>query len=162
MAKEIFRTAYTGRERNTTETGRPMADLYEHQIDNKGVKLLVKVGETNLYEKIQSHIEETNISNIIARVTQGDTSMLRANGVYADLTALPKNMLEARQAMQMMENVWKSLDNEIKKKYNFSVDEFIAASNTKEWLVDMGYIKEDAKPEIKIEAKTEEKKEVEA
>lgn len=140
--KQAFKTAYTGRERQITEGGRPEANEYGYTIDKFGRKVLVKTGETNLYAKIQESLEETKIENILARVTTGDTSMLRPDGIYADLTELPNNLIEARQAMQNLENVWNGLDNEIKKKYNFDVEEFIGASGTESWLRDMGLLEE--------------------
>lgn len=154
-----FRTAYSGQIRRTTETGRPTQDEYGYEIDKFGRKILVKTGETDLYAKIQECLEETKIENIIARVTTGDTSMLRPDGIYADLTELPNNLIEARQAMQNLENVWNDLDNEIKRKYNFNLDEFIGASGSDGWLRDMGLLKEEPKqdpiPEVK-EAKQDE------
>lgn len=137
-----FRTAYSGQIRKTTCTGSPMMDEYGYEIDKYGRKILVKTGETNLYARIQENLEETKIENIIAKVTTGDTSMLRPDGIYTDLTELPTNLIEARQAMQNLENVWGDLDNEIKRKYNFNVEEFIGAAGSDGWLRDMGLLKE--------------------
>lgn len=156
-----FRTAYSPKERHYTEPGRQMQDEYNYKVDKYGRKILVKTGETNLYEKIQASLEETKIENIIARVTSGDTSMLRPDGVYADLTDMPNNLIEARQAMQNLENLWGTLDNEIKRKYHFDVEEFIGASGTDGWLRDMGLLKEEpaateaVKTEVKEEATNE-------
>ena len=148
----MFKTAYGKRKRHYIEQGRKEANEYGYEINKAGMKELIKTGETNLYEKIQEALEETKIENIIKSVTNGDTSMLRATGQYIDTTELPNNMIEARQAMQKLENTWLTLPTEIKNKYNNSVEEFIGKAGNTEWLVDMGMIK----PKI---TKTETKKE---
>lgn len=146
MAKEktLFKSAYNfgGSERTNTPTGSPIQDEYNYKINAFGQKVLEKTGETNLYEKIQANLEETKIENIMARVTMGDTSMLRPDGIYADLTTMPSNLLEARQAMQELENTWNGLPAEIRKKYNNDLDQYIGASGTEEWLRDMGLLNE--------------------
>lgn len=153
-----FRTAYSERERVHCGSGSMYQDEFGYEIDKFGRKVLKKTGETNLYAKIQASLEETKIENILKRVVAGDDSMLRPDGIYADLTELPSNLIEARQAMQNLENVWNDLDNDIKRKYNFNLDEFIGASGSDSWLRDMGLLN-DTKPETKTEAKTEAKEE---
>lgn len=154
----LFRTAYSGQIRSCTETGSPMQDEYGYEIDKYGRKILVKTGETNLYEKIQESLEETKIENIIARVTTGDTSMLRPDGIYGDLTDIPNNLIEARQQMQKLENVWNELPRDIKEKYNFNVEEFVGAAGSDSWLRDMGLIEKTTPSPIK-ETPTKEVKE---
>lgn len=147
MEKAIkFRTAYSGQVVSNAPTGRPMQDVYEYKIDKYGRKKLEKTGETNLYAKIQESLEETKIENILKRAAIGDMSNFRPDGIYADLTEMPSNLIEARQAMQNLENVWKDLDNEIKRKYHFDVEEFIGASGSDGWLRDMGLL-QDPTPE---------------
>lgn len=149
QSKQIFKTPYTGRERQFTETGSPIANTYEHKIDEFGRKKLVITGQINVYERIQEQLEETKIENIMARAIAGDTSMLRPDGIYADLTEMPNNLIEARQAIQNLENVWNKLSRDIKEKYNYNVEEFIAKSGTETWLKDMGLYKSESKEEIK-------------
>lgn len=157
--KTVFRTAYSEQIRKEAPTGGPMQNEYGYEVDNFGRKVLVKTGETNLYARIQESLEETKIENIIARVTTGDTSMLRPDGIYADLSEIPNNLIEARQQMQKLENVWGDLPREIKEKYNFNVEEFIGAAGSDGWLRDMGLLekKEEAPtptPEIKAKEET--------
>lgn len=160
--KTVFRTAYSEQIRKEAPTGRPMQNEYGYEVDNFGRKILVKTGETNLYARIQESLEETKIENIIARVTTGDTSMLRPDGIYADLSEIPNNLIEARQQMQKLENVWGDLPREIKEKYNFNVEEFIGAAGSDGWLRDMGLLEkkeEDPTPTPEIKEKEETKDE---
>lgn len=128
-----------------------MQDVYEYKIDKFGRKKLEKTGETNLYAKIQESLEETKIENILKRAAIGDMTVFRPDGIYADLTEMPSNLIEARQAMQNLENLWRDLDNEIKRKYHFDVEEFIGASGSDSWLRDMGLLQEKT-PETPAEA----------
>lgn len=158
-----FKKPYDKRERHYIESGRPEADKYQHEINKHGMKVLVKTGTTNVYEKIQEAYEETKIENIIARVTAGDTSMLRANGQWIDTTELPNNLIEARQAIQKLENTWNELSADVKRNYNFSLEEFITKAGTQDWLEDLGYLKKsEPKAEPKAEPKTEAKGESQA
>lgn len=157
-SKPIYKTAYSGREAAQTPTGRRMRDEYGYEIDSFGRKVLVKTGETDFYAKIQECLEDCKIENILARVAAGDNSVFRPDGIYADTTVMPNNMLEAMQQIQSLENTWASLDNEIKRKYNFDVGQFIGQSGSEEWLRDMGLLNEktvEAVTEAVAEAGTE-------
>lgn len=147
------------KEKKVTPNGRPEANEYGYEIDKYGRKILKKTGETNLYAKIQESLEETKIENILKRAAIGDTSVLRPDGIYADLTEVPSNLIEARQAMQNLENIWNGLSNDIKRKYNFDVEEFIGASGSDSWLRDMGLLEEHKE---EITAPIEEKQEAKA
>lgn len=159
VTKLPFKTAYGERERYYTPTGDGIEEIYGYEINKYGQKVLVKQGEYSLYDKIQESLEETKIENILQRVAMGDTSVMRPDGIYADISNFPKNMIEARQTQQKLENLWNGLDNEIKKKYDYDVDKFIGASGTEGWLQDMGLIKKEAEAlaeVIKEEVKTDE------
>lgn len=147
QGKHIFKTAYTGRERSTTECGSEIEEVWGYEIDKFGRKVLVRTGTKNVYEEIQASLEETKIENILKRASMGDNTVFRPDGVYADLTQLPSNLIEARQAMQNLENVWNEVPNDIKAKYHYSVDEFIGASGSDTWLRDMGILS-DTKTEV--------------
>lgn len=148
MATSIkFRTAYTERKRANCPSGSRFKNEYAYERDEFGKKKLIKTGETDLYAKIQEGAEDTKLDNIIAKITQGDTSMVRPDGIYGDLTQAPSSLLEAMQQIQKLENIWGSLDNDIKRKYNFDMEEFIGASDTEEWARDMGLLAPEPKPE---------------
>lgn len=136
-----FLTAYGEvRKDGSIPSGQETEAKYEYKINKHGQKKLEIVGEVNVYEQIQTYAEENKLENIMARCIAGDTSVLRPDGIYGDITNLPTNLIEARQAMQNLENTWNSVPQDIKNKYNNSLDEFIAKSNTEEWQKDMGLI----------------------
>ena len=141
--KERFKTAYGDRETVYVPSGSRYQNIYGYEINKFGQKELVKTGETDLYALIQESLEETKIENILKRVAMGDNTVMRPDGIYADLTEAPSNLIEARQQMQKLENIWNGLPIDTKRKYNMSVEDFIAKSGSESWLIDMGLLKKD-------------------
>lgn len=148
MAK--FKTAYAERPEYYTPNGETEVPVYEHKINKYGEKHLQQTGSKNIYEEIQTYLEESKIENAINRVIAGDVSALRPDGNYIDCTQMPKNLMEAQSMIQDMNNIWTKLPLDLRAKYNHSVEEFIAAAGQKEWLEDMG-IKMDPVETKKVE-----------
>lgn len=140
MNKLVFKKPYENHEKIETPTGKPIKNEYGYEIDSYGRKVLVKTGETNLYKEIQMNLESTQIENILQRTAAGDTSMLRPDGIYADLTEMPSNLIEARASIQKLENTWNGLTQELRNKYNNSIEDFINSAGKEEWLKDMGLL----------------------
>ena len=141
MATKIpFKTAYSEKERVYAPVGSRTRPIYEYVIDNRGRKKLEITGEENIYEQIQEQLEDCKIENILARVALGDMSNFRPDGIYQDISELPNNLIEARQEMQKVENLWKGLSSEIKAKYNWDVNQYMADIGKEAWLIDSGFI----------------------
>lgn len=161
MNKIPFKTAYSEKNRIIAPAGNEIEPIYEYQIDNKGRKYLTQTGETNIYLEIQSHLESTKIENVLARVAVGDYSDFRPDGIYADVSEIPNNLVQAKQEMQKIENLWNTLSNEVKANYNFDVNQFMAEAGTEAWLIDAGLLNLKATEEtttskdIKVETKVE-------
>lgn len=143
MAK--FKTAYNYEQEIYTPSGETIIETYEHRINKYGEKYLEKTGEKNIYEEIQTFLEDSKIENAINRVIAGDISGLRPDGNYIDCTQMPKNLIEAQTMIQDMNNMWLRLPVDLRSKYNHSVEEFIAAAGKKEWLEDIGISTETIK-----------------
>lgn len=122
-------------------SGEENENTYAYEVDKKGLKQLVKTGETNVYEKIQAYAEETKIENIIQRVIAGDETVLRPNNIYADVSQHPKDMLEAMEQIHNLENTYNELSKEIKEKYP-TLESWVENSGTSEWMKLNGYIQE--------------------
>lgn len=161
MSKPIFKTAYGERERQYVPTGDGIEPVYAYEINKYGQKELVQVGETNLYEKIQESLEETKIENILKRVVAGDTTILRPDGIYADISEAPKNLIEARQQIQKLENLWNDLPIDTKREYGMSIENFVNESGSEKWLKSMGLLKDDPIVEAEAPKKTAKKAESE-
>ena len=139
--KEIpFRTAYSAWIKHTTPSGEGIIEEYNYEYTKDNRKELVKTGETDLYKQIQSHHESTKIENILARVAVGDMSDFRANGIFADTTGLPTNLIDAQKNIQKVENFWDMQPREIKEKYKNDVNLFMADIGNESWLINTGLL----------------------
>lgn len=83
----MFKTAYSGRERYITPSGDRIETRYGY--NKKGE--LEATGTEDIYEKIQECAEETKIENILKRLTAGDTTVLRPDGIYEDVSMVPRD-----------------------------------------------------------------------
>ena len=151
MAKEKERVRFY------SNAGSQLADKHAIRIDDFGHKTLVKTGEqTNIYLKIQSHVDECDIEILLARSeVEGYEILDRKAASYGDVTTAPKSLLEAQIMLQDQENEFNQLPLEIRKKFNFSFSEYIAeaSKDIKNWAEKMGF-KEKAAPEKPIEEPT--------
>ena len=103
---------------------------YGKEIDKDGKVHIVETGKTNLYEKIQACKDDTLIYNILDRFAAGDISVLQKNqGVYADLTDMPKTLAEAQQSLITAENIFNNLPLEVRAEFNHSFSEFLASAS---------------------------------
>ena len=103
---------------------------YGEKIDKDGKVHVVETGKTNLYEKIQASKDDTLIYNILDRFAAGDVSVLqRHQGVYADLTDMPKTLAEAQQSLITAENYFNKLPLDVRAEFNHSFSEFLASAS---------------------------------
>lgn len=152
-----FKTAYGEKERIHCNAGTGYQPIFGYEIDSLGRKTLVKTGEKDLYTEIQSYKEEVSIESVLARVAVGDMSDFRPNGIYADISEIPNNLIEAKKEMQKLENMWNKLPTETKEKYGWSVETFIAEAGKESWLIDTGFLvpKEEEPIPVASAAETE-------
>lgn len=117
--------------------GSRLADVHAIRIDDLGHKTLVKTGEqTDIYAKIQSHVDECDIEALLARSeVEGYEILDRKEAMYGDVTVAPKSLLEAQIMLQDRENEFNQLPLEIRKEFNFSFSEYIAeaGNNVENW-----------------------------
>lgn len=103
---------------------------YGKEIDKDGKVHIVETGKTNLYEKIQACKDDTLIYNILDRFAAGDVSVLQKNqGVYADVTEMPKTLAEAQQSLITAENFFNALPLDVRAEFNHSFSEFLASAS---------------------------------
>lgn len=103
--------------------------IYTEQFDTNGHKKLVKTGETNVYDKIQSFKDETLIYNILDRFSAGDINAInKVKGNYGDFTEMPKTLMEAQNKLIQAERTFNELPTEVRAEFNHSYEQFIAAA----------------------------------
>lgn len=87
------------------------------EILNKSSKPVIKkIGEENVYEKIQSFKEDVDIYNILKRFSEtGDSTLLNKRvGAFMDIADLPDNIHDFNKMLDDAAEKYKNLDDSIK------------------------------------------------
>lgn len=122
------------RVRFLSESGSPLQQKYVASYDKYGVLQLDPDGEHNLYEDIQSFRASTDMNLILSRYLNGDPSVLsRVQGFYMDISEMPTNVHEAMTLMDRARSDFDKLPVDIKEKFNFDSNQFLASLGTDEW-----------------------------
>lgn len=140
--------------------GSRYAENHAIRIDDNGHKSLAKTGElTDIYEKIQKHVDECDIEKILARTdAEGFEILNKREASTGDVTVAPKSMMEAAQRLNDMEQEFNHLPLETRKAFNFNFNEYIAEAgkDLKSWCNKMGltqttadHTEPEAAPEVK-------------
>lgn len=130
--------------REPQEPGKRMQPHYRQKYDEQGHAYLVKDGETDIYEIIQSHKEECDINVLLARYADGDMGVIHPGAVYADISNIPDNIVEMMNIINANREKFDALPVEIKELFGNSYERWAASAGTEEWLSKMG-IGQDAK-----------------
>ena len=137
--------------------GNRMEPHYVERYDETGHPYLVKDGETNVYEIIQSHKEECDINLMLQRYAAGDTSVMRQDAKYIDTSNLPTTIHEYFNLMTAQREKFDALPIAIKEKFGNSFEVWASTSGTGEWLEKMGIQRpapEPKKEELKDNAES--------
>lgn len=121
-----FRTLYTERKIVHIEPGSGIKDEYQLRVVD-GTKTLVKTGQTNLYEYIQSHADSVDIHKILERCAMMDdySPLMRMPAQFMDVSEMPKNLAEAYAAVQDAENFFNRMPTDLKEKYDNNFIQFL-------------------------------------
>lgn len=158
----VFRSLLTcryRREEQQCRCGNPIIKTYRAKINDDGRKVLIETGEENIYDKIQEHAEETKIYNILKRYYAGDLSALNAHqGIYADITGMPTNLIEAQKKTIEVQNTFMKLPAELRAEFGSDPNIFMAEMISGEAINKINSYAENKqieKPEIVKEATAE-------
>lgn len=106
--------------------GGTLAPVYEERIVD-GVQRLVVVGNTNLYDYVQSSKEECLIYNILDRFYRGDITALTSKvGQFIDVTGMPSTLAEAQQLLINASEKFSHLPADIQAKFDGDVNKYIS------------------------------------
>lgn len=117
------------------EPGKRFKDEFQLRIVD-GIEELVKVGETDFYEYIQSHKDSVDIHKILERCALiDDYSMLnKMPTTFMDTTGMPSNLMEAYQQIQDAKNFFDQMPVSIKEKYDNNANAFIMDIGSKNFM----------------------------
>ena len=154
MSKPKFLSRYEYGSACPNPTGTEFDKQYQIRHDADGSRSLCHVGDTNRYQVVQSHKEETLIENILARSTLDPSVLMQRVGSYGDATVLPKSLMEMKNMVIRITADFNALDPEIRAKFGNSVDKFIAEYGSEGFMNKLGLLKKEV-PEVLPEAEKE-------
>lgn len=130
--------------------GDPKHVLYANEVLDDGSIHLVPSGVEDTDEIIESHRQSTDMNIILAKIANGDVSVLeKRNPMYGDFTEMPKTYAEALQMQIDSERMYNELPAEVKSKFDNDKNKFFAAAGTEEWFDKLGYTKKIEESEVK-------------
>ena len=151
----MFATQFTRQgERQLSNVGSGMKDVYKMHVDDDGKRELRKSGKFNQYAEIQSYKDSVSIDYILSRFVNGDeTALSRVQGIYGDFTEMPKTMAELQQRIIDAEDLFYQLPLDIRSQYNHSPSEFYAQLDS-EKTKNLFKVDDKAKEDIKVDVVT--------
>lgn len=124
--------------RISSKVGSAVKELYAPMVRDDGVIELVKSGEKNLYEEIQSHKDSVDIHVLLAQYAQGDLNALeKRQGIYEDIVGMPKSYAEMFQKIKDGERAFYELPVEVREKFDHSFEKWLITSGQQDWFEKM-------------------------
>ncbi len=124
----MFKTQYQPHDRLPCNPGTSEHVLYSPQFDEHGHFELVESGVEDVYDMIQSHKDSTDIHQIIRRFENGDVHALnKVQGVFADVTEMPKTYAEMLNHIIAGKNAFMDLPVETRAKFGHSFERWLAS-----------------------------------
>ena len=121
--------------RNNTPEGTRYLNTYQEEINKKtGSLQLVRVGQTDIYERIQQDVPQTEIQNILHAVAMGDMAALKQReATYCDATTMPKSLMEAQNLAIRMKDEFYKMPIEVRKEFGNDPERYVSLMGTEEF-----------------------------
>ncbi|QCS36240.1 minor capsid protein [Capybara microvirus Cap1_SP_168] len=118
-----------------TNPGTEFRNDYQAHYDEDGVLVTVKVGETNIYQMIQSYADSVDIHILLEQFGSGYAEALnRFEGFYADISELPDNYVGMLNTIETTRSYFDKLPADIRSKFNNDFSQFLVASQQPDFL----------------------------
>lgn len=151
----MFNTAYNTCTRDSlcTPSGEKIITEHREEMDINGRRKLIKDRKINIYERIQSSKDSTDINNILRRAAEGDYNVLNmVSGNYLDIVDAPSSLAEAQHFVIRAKEEFNSLPKEVKAKFENNAEIYVAQYGTKLWQDSIGYTEAKEIEKAKMEA----------
>ena len=135
--------------------GDRIAPVYSKVAGENGKVELKETGSRDIYSEIQSHAASVDIKNIMLRYErEQDPAILnQRKGIFIDTSEMPKTYAEVQQIIIAETNRFNQMPLEVRKAFNFSVEEYVASIGTEKFNQLMQpSIVEEIKPEEGVKA----------
>lgn len=129
MSYEV-RTPFSPHKRFFSPSPKGVVNIYEEKLLDDGTMGLKVVGKHDLNAFVQASKDSTLVYNILDKFAKtGDASILNVtSGFYADVTQLPKNLMEAQNMLISLQKRFASLDTATKDKFDNNYTKFAQAA----------------------------------
>lgn len=133
-----FRTITDPQIRIQSNAGTPEEEIISRRTDKDGGEEFYVSGKTNVYERTQQFAEATDLGKLLEKVMlTGDPSYLnQRKGIYADISEMPDNLIEAKRMYDRAEKAYNELPEETKEKFG-SFEKYMEEAGTPEWIQKM-------------------------
>lgn len=135
--------------------GEDIAVVYSPVVGSDGTIELVESGKYSVQDKIESFRDTTDIAYLVSRLMAGDTSVTR-DKFFGDFSKMPESYQEILQLRIDAEKHFMELPLDVRSKFDFDVNKYIATAGQESWFRNMGFEKIDEKDEVKEEVKENE------
>lgn len=127
----MFQTQYD-RVRERSNAGERFIYDYNWQVNERGVKELVRGERVDVYGQIQASKDSVDLNKMIEhyKKTGDDTIFRKKPGACFDATGMPKSYPELYQRLVDAEGIFNGLPVDVKTQFNNSPSQFFAAIGT--------------------------------
>lgn len=148
----MWPTQFDKRERYICNSGSRFVEIYHPVIDKETghYELEVDPMQTkDIYEEIQSYKDSCDIHKIVERYRAGDVDVLqRVQGMYGDLTVVPKNIFEFKEMEARLCESFDQLPVDVKQKFDNSYLQFAMSAGSDSWFEKLGFTKQEITGEL--------------
>lgn len=117
-----------------SSSGSPVKLIFTPAFED-GQIVLNETGKFDISEFINSYVDSTDMSFILARLAAGDSSVLNVSrGFFGDASILSHDHRAALDTVISAETYFDNLPKETRDKFNDSFVEWIQSAGTKEWV----------------------------
>ena len=94
----------------------PVVDVYDFGYDDDHVLHVVKTGQRDIQQEIQSYADSCGMEFVLKSLSAGDTSVLNAggSGSYGDFSGAPQSLAQVQVVQEKASSSLSSLPDEIK------------------------------------------------
>lgn len=134
-----------------SNVGSRIKDVYQGEFDEEGKFSVVKVGQFNLYEDIQTYKDSVDIDIILDRFNCGDPMALqKVNGFFADVSNLPNSYVGMFNLIEQTKEFFKNMPADFKEKFNNNFEEFIVSAEAMDFLPKVNFADNSTSSDVVI------------
>lgn len=112
--------------------------LFSSSIEPDGSFVLVKTGEEDIQDLIDSYRSSCDMTYILKQLALGNTAVLsQKEPMYGDFTEMPKSYAEALQVVMDAEQKFSKLPLDVRNAFDNDFKKWFASSGSEDWFKKM-------------------------